>query len=134
MHGPGGCAPLGPRVAGLPAACRPTRATCAGVCHALLGSPLLAQWCRGQAAPLPLQPAVCIDAMLCMWAHLSAADVPRCRPRPPRRGAARTLLLWPAVQLDFTHGVSASQLSLCLYLPIEIPYEYLAGKLGTAFT
>jgi hypothetical protein len=32
------------------------------------------------------------------------------------------------------HGVSASQLSLCLYLPIEIPYEYLAVELGTAVT
>jgi hypothetical protein len=32
------------------------------------------------------------------------------------------------------HGDAISQLSLCLYLPIEIPYEYLAGKLGTAVT
>ena len=32
------------------------------------------------------------------------------------------------------HGDAISHLSLCLYLPIEIPYEYLAGKLGTAVT
>jgi hypothetical protein len=32
------------------------------------------------------------------------------------------------------HGDATSHLSLCLYLPIEIPYEYLAGKLGTAVT
>jgi hypothetical protein len=54
----------------------------------------------------------------------------------PREGPAT--LARAAAQIDaaraYNHGVSASQLSLCLYLPIEIPYEYLAGKLGTAVT